>query len=100
MDGNSGASSGHSGVSDPTGVGVGAILHPRVAPALGPHRNGFGRGFSFAPMGDPTGTQKKPSNIFHPSLQRPNPARILTHRHRPHCIFFDYYLSQIFSLFI
>jgi hypothetical protein len=64
MDGNSGASSSHSGVSDPTGVGVGAILHPRVAPAPGPHRNGFGRGFSFAPMGDPTGTQKSPVIYF------------------------------------
>jgi hypothetical protein len=35
-DGNSGMGSDHLWVSDPTGVGVGAILHPRVAPAPDP----------------------------------------------------------------
>jgi hypothetical protein len=76
-DGTLGASLGHSQVSDLTGasVGVGTILHPCVAPAPDPHRDRFGREFSFAPTGDPTGAQKKPNNIFHPSPQRPRPAR-------------------------
>jgi hypothetical protein len=33
----------------------GAILHPWIAPAPDPHRDGFGRGFSFTPAGDPMG---------------------------------------------
>jgi hypothetical protein len=74
-DGNSGAGSGHPRVSDLTGADVGAILHPRVAPAPDSHRDRFGRGFSFAPAGDLTGAQKKPSNIFHLSPQRLSPAR-------------------------
>jgi hypothetical protein len=34
---------------------VGVILYPQIAPASDPDRDGFGRGFSFAPTGDPTG---------------------------------------------
>jgi hypothetical protein len=50
----------------PMGAGVGTVLHPWVAPAPDSHRDGFVCGFSFAPVGDPTGAQKNPNNIFSP----------------------------------
>jgi hypothetical protein len=61
-------------VLDLTGVGVGVILHLRVASAPNPHRDRFVCGFSFTPASNPTG-EKKLSNIFHPSAQRSSPAR-------------------------
>jgi hypothetical protein len=44
---------GHPRVLDPTGVGSGSFLHPRVEPAPDPHRIGFGCGFQFSPTGAP-----------------------------------------------
>jgi hypothetical protein len=54
-DGNLGVGSGHPWVSDPTGAVMGTILQPHVAPTPDPHRDGFGRGFSFTPASDPMG---------------------------------------------
>jgi hypothetical protein len=50
-------------VLDLTGVGVGVILHLRVASAPIAHRDRFGCGFSFTPASNPTG-EKKSSAIF------------------------------------
>jgi hypothetical protein len=55
-DDNLGVGLGHPWISDPTGAGVSTILHLWVAPAPDSHRDGFGRGFSFGPVGDPSGS--------------------------------------------
>jgi hypothetical protein len=57
-------------VSDLTGVG--AILHPWVAPTSDPHRDRFERGFSFTPAGD--WVPKKVQQYFSPITPAAQPS--------------------------
>jgi hypothetical protein len=70
---------GHLLVLDPTGVGSGSFLNPRVESTHDPHRTGFRCGFCFSPTGAPKTqkTSKKHETQKNPKRNLKNPDRNL-----------------------